>query len=1823
MPNASFKVDPMILFAFFGIWQATLAAGVGAIAIPIIIHLINRKRFRIVPWAAMKFLLAAQKQTRKRMRIEQLLLLLVRMLILALVVFAMASVMPWAESIWTSMGLAQWGPGKKPATHRTHHVFVLDASLSMNQKVEGDQTAFEVARQMMLRKIADNSSGDGYSVLILKDSPTWLVGEASQDARKVAREIEAVRPSHGNASLLAALNMVAAKLQEAQGRFPIQAVYFFTDMQQSTWMAAAPSEVKTDAEGKQKNPYLEIQDKATTVFVDCGPLKDSGNLAVTHMEFDLDTTPYIVTGMDFTLRATVKNFGEAKPKVRAELLLGRAKDGAADPALQLRVRDNPVTDDVAATSQTTFAFKGVRFDKPGTYAVQVRIGDDALAQDNFRTVIITVRDEIPVLLVNGKASADRFERATEYLRLALNPFPAGTEPKWAPLRPKVINPSQFTDMTEAELEKFDCIFWCDVPKFGLSDVRKIDAHLRRGGGFVITLGDNAAKSIDQYNRLLYKDEQGLLPAKLMRKIAAPKEHYFYFHSTDDDYSLPPLAAFSDKHDRLTLRTARFREYVEAVVPEGKARTVLSFMPEAPNIEGVKRDDTLPINKPAIIEWSPFLSRAQQPVSTHGVPRWRGERQPVRYRGRVILLTSTVNMDWTTWPGSPSFGAMMHELTRLAISGRLREQSQTVGGVLDAYLPGTVEVDVVVKYPAEIEGLKPERAKTQLIDEVNLFRWADTDFAGLYHVETPNGHEIPFAVNVPTATSDQKASESDLRRIDENKLKETYPDWSVQIVRDPVRAMLSGAPVNDSAVNVPQPVGPDLANIALLIVLGLLFTEIVMAWRFGHYTTTEGALSKARPGMASTFIAAFIAVMSTIFFVIGAVVIFHEIRTGDFLGFLPDILRTWFERAVGVPPLQPGEGSKWVYEKAPFLFGLPGPENWYAVLLSIGAIVTIFFTYKAEAPKVSLVYKLLLGALRLYLILFTLWFVLPRPQLQYARQGWPDLVILIDDTRSMGEPDTFRDGPVIEKVKKLSEGIREKLKEQIPEKIKTLDADIAGKKTAAEQDLEIKAEVDALLQRKLYWEKQQENLQNGKWRPSRLQLVQAILAQPQPHWLKTILAEHQTKIHIFHLDINGRATKLRDLKGDAGEIINPNDLAQLKRAEEAIARLEPVGEASRLGGAVRQVIDHYRGSGLSSVIMFTDGVTTRDETLSQAADYAAQKGIPLFFVGVGDENELRDLKLHDLNVEDTIYIGDNAVFEVSLTGHGYKDLIVPVILKVKDKNGKEREVARELKKIDPSGKPVKIQLRDQPKEVGRRKYIIEVEPPKLEANEKPITPANLRLETAIEVIDTKLIKVLYVEGQPRYEFRYLKFLLEREAPNEKQKKIAGDKQNRKSIELTVLLLDADDDWAAKDRNDKGGVDLTAIRNFPPTLEDLNHYDVLIIGDCDPHHKKLRTSLDNIVAYVNGVDEKGKKATKPGGGVLFIAGALHNPHQYKGTALEKVLPVEPTQNQMPPEVPRVDRMRPELTAAGRMHPIFRFGPNEGENLAIWEKLTPMYWYSSKYRPKPLAEVLAVHKSEKAVFKDANSDGRHPLVVQQFAGSGRSMFFGFDETWRWRRGADESKFNNFWIQTMRYLSRGRSTRTELKLDRQTPYQVGEKIKVTVQFPESAPGAGDPLGPKVDATTKVKVIVEHTAPEGKESEPPRTIELAKSEGSRRTYTGTWDQTREGKLRFRLTHPDVSSFQPDGDRPSAEAIIESPPGELDKLRMDYQEMTKAAATSNGRFFTLANADKVLEVIPPGVYPLISSPVPPTLLWNQWWVFVLIVLLITSEWVLRKMKHLL
>src|SRR4051794_21777794 len=172
-------------FAFLPLW-GTVLAGVVAVSVPIIIHLLNRRRFKIVVWAAMRFLLNAQKQTTRKMRLEQLILLMVRCTALLLVVLAMASITPWAQGFWDDLFGAGGGGGRTRAA-RIYKVIVVDGSLSMAARSTGGKTCFERARDLALEIAKDSPAGDGLSVVLMKDTPTWEVAGPAHNPRRVAR----------------------------------------------------------------------------------------------------------------------------------------------------------------------------------------------------------------------------------------------------------------------------------------------------------------------------------------------------------------------------------------------------------------------------------------------------------------------------------------------------------------------------------------------------------------------------------------------------------------------------------------------------------------------------------------------------------------------------------------------------------------------------------------------------------------------------------------------------------------------------------------------------------------------------------------------------------------------------------------------------------------------------------------------------------------------------------------------------------------------------------------------------------------------------------------------------------------------------------------------------------------------------------------------------------------------------------------------------------------------------------------------------------------------------------------------------------------------------------------------------------------------------------------------------------------------------------------------------------------------------------------------------------------------------------------------------
>src|SRR5262249_1165908 len=282
-------------------------------------------------------------------------------------------------------------------------------------------------------------------------------------------------------------------------------VYFLTDLQRATWAGRPTVDL---------NPVLQrLQARARTVVVDVGH-EGAANTAVTQLSLGV---PFATTGTDTPVTAGLHHYGaQPRKNVRVEILAGRARAAAPDRPLALRPTQQIVVDLKPGPNPVSFTHK---FGIPGDYVIQVRADGDALDLDDARSAVVTVKDTLPVLLVNGKPAVEPYDRAAEWLRDALNPFHAGLVPRNVPARPRVIRASDFADAGLGDLTPYDCVFLCDVRSLSKSEADRLEAHLRRGGGVVICLGPGV--DLEAYNRVLHRNGEGPLPARLLARQEAP------------------------------------------------------------------------------------------------------------------------------------------------------------------------------------------------------------------------------------------------------------------------------------------------------------------------------------------------------------------------------------------------------------------------------------------------------------------------------------------------------------------------------------------------------------------------------------------------------------------------------------------------------------------------------------------------------------------------------------------------------------------------------------------------------------------------------------------------------------------------------------------------------------------------------------------------------------------------------------------------------------------------------------------------------------------------------------------------------------------------------------------------------------------------------------------------------------------------------------------------------------------------------------------------------------------------------------------------------
>ena len=457
-------------FANWGMLGWAAVAG-----LPVLIHLLHRRRYKETTWAAMRFLLQATRKHSRRIRLEQLLLLAVRVLILLLLVLALAR--PYMSA------LGSFFQTDAPK----HRIIVVDTSMSLAHQT-GEPSRFEQARDLANEVISSSRQGDALNLVRMGSiPPTVLVQKPSYQKSQVLKEIDNLRQTHEVADVVTTLRDVEGLLAEA-GNITQKEVVFISDFQQSSW--------QPDATGRQSQigrALKRLSEQAAVHFLPVGQA-DAANLAISSLTI---VDPYVIAGKPTSFRATVTNNSLNVSGSRAVQLLVDDRVVASEQ-IEIAADDSAVVD-----FETTFA-------SAGEFRVEARFAnEDALSVDDHRYLAVTAKEKLRVLLVNGRAAGRPRETATFYLEQVLGPPPGNTSGH-SVTESQVIADGE---LAAVDLSRYDCVFLCDVALVTEQEAILLQRYVEAGGGLVICLGDRVQSA--NYNQTLFADGQGLLPAKLL------------------------------------------------------------------------------------------------------------------------------------------------------------------------------------------------------------------------------------------------------------------------------------------------------------------------------------------------------------------------------------------------------------------------------------------------------------------------------------------------------------------------------------------------------------------------------------------------------------------------------------------------------------------------------------------------------------------------------------------------------------------------------------------------------------------------------------------------------------------------------------------------------------------------------------------------------------------------------------------------------------------------------------------------------------------------------------------------------------------------------------------------------------------------------------------------------------------------------------------------------------------------------------------------------------------------------------------------------------
>lgn len=858
---------------------------------------------------------------------------------------------------------------------------------------------------------------------------------------------------------------------------------------------------------------------------------------------------------------------------------------------------------------------------------------------------------------------------------------------------------------------------------------------------------------------------------------------------------------------------------------------------------------------------------------------------------------------------------------------------------------------------------------------------------------------------------------------------------------------------------------------------------------------------------------------------------------------------------------------------------PGaPPAWAVVLLLAALALGVRWIYRRERQKVSRGWRIVLGGLRILAVaIVALALFQPQREVAEVAEDRSHLVLLLDTSSSMNTVDRYRPD---DEARILAAAYPEGGSDGRPPRLGL----------------------------------------------SRGEILQRVVAGPGEPVLRALADRFVLHVYGFDEDLrlvgsterpDGEAAPAPapDAAPEGGK--RPNDPAALG---QAVRDLAFEGPSTSVGSALRALAREFVGRDdrrLAGVVVVTDGRDNAEGERPLDAVAALGKGaedLRLAAVALGDPRLAKNLRVDKVLAKDEVLVQDEVTFLAQLRQTGFDGVEgVTVELEITQTKGPDhrdfdrpRPVkvdparARTIVRLAPSAQPTPAALAARFDEAGDYEVKVRAVLPR--------GPHDYAAEDAVVEDDVKVhhlrvldrtIKVLVVDREMRYETHFLKNVLVRET------RTAGDPR-RIDAHVWVQEYDTEVPQPAS-RN------LTPLKAFPTTRQELFAYDVVVFGDVNwrrlaPTEERSREVLRILKDFV-----------AEGGGLAFVAGESENPTAYLDTPIQDLLPVVArTSDRSDDGLPRRTPFRVAPTDAGREHPILSVLQTDPERVdRTWREREGWEWYWL-YRAhgglKPGAFALArVWNAPGREFTDDRGD---PYVV--FAGmgygKGRVFFSAIDQISRIRISVGDTYYGPFWDETIRWLAtyrlRGGNARYKIETDKEA-YFVGETavVKVWAFDRDFKPVRTETLrGLQVEGPDGKPMLTDADAPrkdpDGAEGLYRTTLRLPSS-GTYLAYVdpGERDAGARAEQRFvaRFATKEAQDKVPDHDLLAALARATNPAGPAERV--------------------LVWAPWQLRTLVDG---LESRTTPRQLsrrdepLWDNAWPLVLATAILALEWILRK-----